>query len=911
MAFAARDSDCDMYCVECQPPLLFRGSEDLNEHYKLKHDPLDSYGCAFLSCRKRLRHKSSMMRHFKDNHKGLPNIDPSSSRALAFEEATPSTSREVVGSNLGCITDDDDDDDRLSVIVEGGETPPTPPPVNLEEEVKKAAVQLLVDLRSTASLTGKAIERFEIGCNNLLQQFSASAKAKLSECLKEKGMSDVDIADVVSHLDVEDPFKGLRTIEEQLKYFSEKFGLVIPEEKLLDTRIDKRLDPSTNSYIHCQVFETFQYISLIASLKAIVSNKKYRDLIIKSCGSEDGVIRSHMDGSQYKSHPYIQKHKIVLNILLFFDELEVTNSLGSKTIIHKLAAFFYQVLNFPPELSSELSSIFLLTLAHADDLKKKGAMDRILIPLVQELKKLCSEEGVPLGDFDGIPFVLRAVITAVTADTLAAHDLLGFLSSGARHFCRWCMVSRKEIRANANATGVRRTPELHRQHVDRVKENKDFSTECGVKQGCKLDEVPFFSCVECNVFDCFHDLLEGIVPLVIKLVLYHYVVVKKLFTILDFNARIESFSYGYPDSKNNPTANFSDSMISSVKDKIKQTGSQTWCLVRAFPFLLKDFVQEVDEHHKLIFLLQDLMQIIFSFEISESDIISLECLIYQHNELFFKLFIASQNINPEMLVDHTEEAEVNNEGEGSEDSEDVDNDLEEQTETVPPTPARKKKKKKKERTVHVTNKLHHLTHYPEMIRKFGNPVRMWCAKFEGRLKIFRQHSSICCNFKNIPKTMARMFQLSNLKTLINTKEEVFLEHHRGFTVNLANSSYSNILRPLTSQDKVIITNSASLHGEEYRPGLFVAVPSPNRDPLFAVIKVVVVAGKDIILIAAPWRNLGVSPRFNAFEVIPETDKEMRQDLAINVRSLANFRCIAPWTFPRSNKTYVSLRTVLV
>ncbi|KAK3907192.1 Replication factor C large subunit [Frankliniella fusca] len=514
-------------------------------------------------------------------------------------------------------------------------------------------------------------------------------------------------------------------------------------------------------------------------------------------------------------------------------------------------------------------------------------MDKILIPLVQELKKLVSEEGVPLGEYDGEPFVLRAVVVAVTADTLAAHDLLGFLGTGARHFCRWCMVSRQEVRANANATGVKRTSALHDYHLTRVAENQRYSRECGVKQSCKLDQVPYFSCVESNVFDCFHDLLEGIVPLVIKLVLHNYVVVKKLFSVVDFNARVDSFAYGIPDSKNKPSPNFSEALITSTKVKIKQTGSQMWCLIRSLPFLLRDFVVEVDEHLQLIFLLQDIMQVIFSFEIRESDITLLEDLIYCHNELFFKLFISGRE-NLEML-------EV-------EDSEAVDGDLEPPgTENVLPQAS-------KQRKVYVTNKLHHLTHYPEMIRKFGNPVRMWCAKFEGRLKIFRQHSSVCCNFKNIPKTMARMFQLSNLKPLINSNDEVYIEHHRGETVTVSNSQYKGILRSVTDEHQVILTNSASLHGEEYRPGLFVALPSLNRLPLFGLINEVIVAGKEIFVVTAPWRNLGISERFHAYEMTPETNEQARQVVAINVRSLANFRCIAPWT-AGGDEVFLSPRTV--
>ncbi|KAK3926385.1 DNA polymerase III subunit alpha [Frankliniella fusca] len=73
--------------------------------------------------------------------------------------------------------------------------------------------------------------------------------------------------------------------------------------------------------------------------------------------------------------------------------------------------------------------------------------------------------------------------------------------------------------------------------------------------------------------------------------------------------------------------------------------------------------------------------------------------------------------------------------------------------------------------VHITNKLHHLKHFREMALAFGPPVRMWCAKFEGRMKIFKQHASICCNFKNLPMIMAKMFQLSSLTAMLGNADK--------------------------------------------------------------------------------------------------------------------------------------------
>lgn len=67
--------------------------------------------------------------------------------------------------------------------------------------------------------------------------------------------------------------------------------------------------------------------------------------------SKDGVLRSYVDGSHCKEHPYLMRHQHVIHILFYFDELEIANALGSKTIIPKLGAFFF------PNIESTTGSV--------------------------------------------------------------------------------------------------------------------------------------------------------------------------------------------------------------------------------------------------------------------------------------------------------------------------------------------------------------------------------------------------------------------------------------------------------------------------------------------------------------------------------------------------------------------------
>ncbi|KAK3921572.1 LOW QUALITY PROTEIN: Protein cubitus interruptus [Frankliniella fusca] len=620
----------DLLCGTCQTGEIYIGTIALNRHYKRRHHQLSVYVCGQLGCRKGYRDLTSMIRHITTVHKvifegenqELPDqADNSSSMDASFEEEDVNDNEDdAISAPLG---EDDFVDEE-----EG----------TMQEKLNRAAVKVLLRLRSKASLTGAAVERFEKGCYEMIKQLCVSIKQSVTVRLNEKGMSDEDAEYVLSEVNsLTDPFKNLKTIDDQLKYYEEHYGLVKPTQKVLDTRIDKRLDPSTNCQVPTQVLETFQYVSLIDTLKFLLKNKKFRDCIFKKQqGRNDNVLRSYADGEHFKNHPYLQRHEGVIQLILFFDELEIANSLGSKTIIHKLAAFF--VLNLPSELSSELASIFLVALAHADDLKKKGAMEKVLAPLIHELKKLAV--GIDV-EFGKEKFCLRPLLVILTADTLAAHDILGFLGPGAKHFCRRCMIPRGLARRtenvegrqptdsedsshpsllvaptavpyadhgsvpvrNANAIGELRTCEEHQRQVELITARPNLLSEFGVKKSCPLNEAPYFDCTSSSVFDAFHDVLEGVVPLDIKLVIRHFIFVENLFTVKDLNHRIASFSYGIPDSKNNPSANFTADMLTQSGGKLKQTGSQMWCLMRSLPFLIGDYVPEGSPHMKLIITL--------------------------------------------------------------------------------------------------------------------------------------------------------------------------------------------------------------------------------------------------------------------------------------------------------------------
>ena len=52
--------------------------------------------------------------------------------------------------------------------------------------------------------------------------------------------------------------------------------------------------------------------------------------------SDSHIKEDFCDGKAFSQHPLFSVHKDALQLLFYFDELEVCNPLGSKTKVHKL-----------------------------------------------------------------------------------------------------------------------------------------------------------------------------------------------------------------------------------------------------------------------------------------------------------------------------------------------------------------------------------------------------------------------------------------------------------------------------------------------------------------------------------------------------------------------------------------------
>ncbi|KAK3919923.1 Zinc finger and BTB domain-containing protein 7C, partial [Frankliniella fusca] len=419
-----------LMCVHCDPVVFHNDIRELNTHFERKHVCLTTVKCGL--CRKKFLHRTSLIRHIKNHIKKgneEEHEDDNESVQSLHPVAGPSS---TAADRQDFSMVEDCADDNENGASQGG--PEQLMGENFEvSDFKKLAALFLLSLRSSGNLPNTSVSMIQDFVTELLNNILENVEHCTSKFISESFGVDREEASAFFSgptFQMKNPFENLKTVEDQMEYFSEQFDMGIPVEKMLGSRIENRFDRTTRMFIPKTVLETFQYISLIDT-------------------------------------PTLIKYPYAIRIILYYDDQEISNALGSKDTIHRLGCFYISVQNLPPEESSLLSSIFLLALTYAEYLKKPGVLEKVLLPFISDLNRLKSENGVEIDLPGGEKFILRASLVCVCADALAAHALLGLLSPSANMFCRLCLVSKKDILEDSTSVGLLRTAQLHQKHVDR------------------------------------------------------------------------------------------------------------------------------------------------------------------------------------------------------------------------------------------------------------------------------------------------------------------------------------------------------------------------------------------------------------------------------------------------------------
>ncbi len=224
------------------------------------------------------------------------------------------------------------------------------------------------------------------------------------------------------------------------------------------------------------------------------------------------------DGSYLKENSFLSGDELKLPLILYIDDFEVCNPLGTSRKKHKVTAVYWVFADIPATLRSTLTSIYPAILCKADDINQYG-YPKVLEPLLGDLK--CFEDD---GIFvPSLGKVVKGTVFSVVADNLGAHSIAGFVESfSSSHFCRFCLGERSQIQEHEVRAGMfpLRTKSNHTEHVEAALSDTAQAHHCGVKRQCAIsNRLSYFHATSGYRPDVLHDLLEGIIPLEMALCL--------------------------------------------------------------------------------------------------------------------------------------------------------------------------------------------------------------------------------------------------------------------------------------------------------------------------------------------------------------------------------------------------------
>ena len=256
---------------------------------------------------------------------------------------------------------------------------------------------------------------------------------------------------------------------------------------------------------------SFQYVPIFKSLHEVLKKKDTQDLLTHSFeadSSSETQYKSFHDGTNFKNNTILSENNPSIYLILYVDDFEVCNPLGTYRKKHKITAVYWVLANVPPLLRSSLTSIYLAILCKADDIKRFG-YSAVLHPLLKDLASL-EEDGLYI---PSLGMRVKGTVYCIVADNLGAHSIGGFVESFfSTHVCRFCLGERSQFQVSEVRTGAfcPTTIQDHRVHVQRAQGDKSLSHCYGVKRQCPLTEkLKHFDVVSGYPPDLLHDLFEG------------------------------------------------------------------------------------------------------------------------------------------------------------------------------------------------------------------------------------------------------------------------------------------------------------------------------------------------------------------------------------------------------------------
>ena len=554
-----------------------------------------------------------------------------------------------------------------------------------EEMGKYINAKFLLALKADHGLTERGVQGIIENTDELLQGSLTLFKNEIKGKMNLQGY-DTSILDNVKMGSL---FEGLRTKDQQMAFFKEKCGLIPPEPVYMGEVTKKIRGRFKQIKKYGYIVPFLKNIEKLITMPEvwfwIRNSHKSQNIMTDIC---DGTVMQDINVQHF------------LQVLLYLDEIEIVNPIGTHVKKHKLTMFYFTLANIPPSFRSRYEAIQLLAVAKTVDIKKYGPK-RLLSDFISGINALQIEKQMTV---KGNDFCIHGSLVMVLGDTPAAQWIGGFKEGVgfAYHSCRTCNASMRTLKSNFILRHFQQRDNDEHQNrcfqlTQMSKSASQYWSKCwGINgRSCLLD-ISMFNLSVSLVHDPMHILSEGIVTKEICCMLYHFLEVRKYFTLSWLNESLSSYSFSYLEQKDKPETIRRQDIL---EGKLKLTSACIMNLCSILPHLLGPRIPENDSKWKLFLKLVQITHISTSPYACKETVPDLEQLIYDHNT--------------EFKMEYPK---------------------------VPCTP-----------------KFHYLVHLPKQIERFGPGRCQWTMRFEGKHLFFKNIKWKC--FKNLPYSVSMRHQL--------------------------------------------------------------------------------------------------------------------------------------------------------
>lgn len=382
-----------------------------------------------MSCLRRFSSTSSLKKHIASNH--------------LVETKDPLVEEKVVcmNSDRNCQTVSQNEHYRDAVTPDHNavNTDDTPPNLAEADLIHSCIIKFIGCLYSNPSLTRSVVQQIVSYSSELVQDILINVQRNVKTAVEP------EIFELIAHIFDISPFKQFET---EFQYMQSEQYLIRPKAVTIGEMLDNRRN-SENTIIMSSKKCEVQVVPLRTSIKKILEIPGIFTTIqsyISKESNKNDELSSIFCGRLWKDIRQRFGEQHVLPLLLYYDDFETNNPLGSAAGVHKIGALYFTIGGIPPSFSSCLENMFLAQLLYASDRSTCG--NRKAFNSVLEELRFLETNGITLTLANGHVQVYLCLY-GVLGDNLGLNSVLGFTETfNSAYFCRKCRSSKMETQVS-------------------------------------------------------------------------------------------------------------------------------------------------------------------------------------------------------------------------------------------------------------------------------------------------------------------------------------------------------------------------------------------------------------------------------------------------------------------------------